>query len=65
MIKVGEVLVLVDWSKFSQGASFFIPCLDPVPVLKELNSEIKRLKLSVTIKQVIENKQCGLRVWRN
>lgn len=64
-MKILDVPVYVEWDKFVPGASFFVPCVNVHPVRRDILKEVARLKLEVTIKQVVENDKVGLRVWRN
>jgi len=41
-----------------------VPCLDPKATKAELGITLKRLKINVFIKVVIEEGIRGLRVWR-
>ena len=56
--------VEVDWSKFTPGSSFFIPCIDRESMEKGIKIDCKAVGLKCVTKQVIENNICGVRVWR-
>jgi hypothetical protein len=58
------VLYEVDWRAFRKGTSLFFPCLDYTRAKTQLLVVIKRLKLKVLIKPLIEDGIRGLRVWR-
>jgi len=63
-MRVFNLPILIRWTKFQPGASFFIPCVDRREVERFVRSEAKRLRLDVVTKQVIEKGVYGLRVWR-
>lgn len=63
-MKIYNLPVLVEWSKFKPGTSFFIPCLDRKDMEKQVLAEAKRLRVGVLCKHVVENNMYGLRVWR-
>lgn len=54
----------VDWPKFKKGASLFFPCLDQERAEAQLMVVLKRLRIKVLVKYVIEDGIRGLRVWR-
>ena len=54
---------VVDWDKFVQGKSFFIPCIDYPKAEKIVRDECKRKKKKVIIKKSIEQGIRGVRVW--
>ena len=54
----------VDWRAFRKGASLFFPCLDHERAEAQLMVVMKRLRLKVLVKYVIEDGIRGLRVWR-
>jgi len=56
--------ILIEWSKLTPGASFFIPCLDRTAMRRMIAAEAARLKIQVVMKSTVENKMYGLRVWR-
>lgn len=64
MVSVFGLGVEIDWSKFTPGSSFLIPCIDRETVEKEIKKECKAVGLRCVTKQVIENNICGVRVWR-
>ena len=61
---VEQVSYNLKWKTFKRGFSFFIPCLNCVEAKEQLLSTIKRLKLKVVTKVVIEEGIRGLRIWR-
>lgn len=63
-MRVEGIDYLIVWKAFTPGASFFVPCLDPVRARKEMQPALKRLQLEVAMKVVIEDGIKGLRVWR-
>jgi hypothetical protein len=54
----------VNWAKFRKGYSFFVPCIDHRAARKSLAVVMKRLKMDIVTKVVIEDGVKGLRVWR-
>ena len=64
MLTVEKVQYLINWKGFEKGASFFIPCLDPVKSKKVIDKETKKRKYEVTTKVVIEDDVRRIRVWR-
>ena len=63
-MKLSGVNYDISWKKFRRGTSFMVPCLDPKATKAELGITLKRLKINVFIKVVIEEGIRGLRVWR-
>jgi hypothetical protein len=61
---VEKVHYEINWAKFKRGASFFIPCLNPVQAKRTILEVTKRLKYKVLFKVVIEDGVRGLRVWK-
>lgn len=63
---VAGVSYEVNWRKFTKGKSLFFPCLDPKRTWRELRPVIRRLKLQVVHKAVIDPESGirGLRIWR-
>lgn len=61
---VEKVQYEINWGKFRRGASFFIPCLNPVQAKRTILEVTKRLKYKVLFKVVIEDGVRGLRVWK-
>ena len=54
----------VDWRKFRNGTSFFIPCLDTVAARATVLDVIGRLRIKAEIRIAIEDGIRGLRIWR-
>ena len=65
MLTILNLPVAIEWHKFQPGTSFFIPCINRLPVQKYIAREARRLGLEVTTKCVVENYVYGVRVWRN
>lgn len=65
-MKVAGVSYEVNWRAFTKGKSLFFPCLDPDAAKKEIRPVMRRLKLRVVYKSVVDPKSGirGLRVWR-
>jgi hypothetical protein len=64
MLKILNLIVLIPWKKFEPGQSLFIPCLDRKAHCKTLKAEAGRWGYKVICKEVVENGQYGLRIWR-
>jgi len=64
-MRIENIRYRVDWSKFEQGSSFFIPCIDVEEARREIDMVTRRLKLYVITQVVVENGVKGLRVWRD
>lgn len=65
-MKVAGVSYEVNWKAFTKGASLFFPCLDPKQAWREVRPIVRRLKLDVAHKSVVDPKSGirGLRIWR-
>lgn len=63
-MKILGLTLLIDWSKFQPGTSFFVPCIDRRLTQRFVESEARRIKVDILCKHVIENGKYGLRVWR-
>ena len=65
-MKVAGVDYDVNWRAFTKGKSIFFPCLDPKKAWREVRPIVRRLKLNVTHKAVVDPKSGirGLRIWR-
>jgi hypothetical protein len=61
---VEKVSYNVNWQQFKRGYSIFIPCLNPVAAKKEIMLTLRRLRIEVISKVVIEEGIQGLRLWR-
>ena len=63
---VAGVSYEVNWRAFSKGKSLFFPCLDPAQAWREVRPVVRRLKLDVVHKSVVDPKSGirGLRIWR-
>jgi len=61
---IETVAYRINWRKFRKGCSFFVPCIDTVAARKEVGQVMKRLKIEVITKVVLEDGVKGLRVWR-
>lgn len=65
MIKILDVPVKINWAKFKPGTSFFLPCINHVPVQQAIQQYADSKGMKVTFKRVVEERTVGLRVWRN
>ena len=63
-MEIEGIAYTVDWNSFKKGSSFFIPCNHPVKAKKTITITLKRLKMSVATKVVVEDGVKGLRIWR-
>lgn len=65
-MKVAGVEYSINWRGFTKGKSLFFPCLDPDAAWRELRPTLRRLKLNVVRKSVVDPKSGirGLRIWR-
>jgi hypothetical protein len=63
-MKIETVSYQINWKKFRKGYSFFVPCIDEKDARKTLDAVIRRLRIDVVTKVVIEDGIKGLRVWR-
>ena len=54
----------VDWREFKKGRSMFFPCLDPDRAREDMKPVLRRLRIKVISKGVIQDGIRGLRVWR-
>lgn len=63
-MRVENISYQINWKKFKPGTSVFIPCLNPVTALAEITKVMKRLKVSVATKVVIQDGVQGVRIWR-
>jgi len=54
----------INWKAFRRGTSIFIPCLDPPRVKEEVRAILRRLRMKVVMKLVIEVNIRVLRIWR-
>jgi hypothetical protein len=63
-MRIEGITYEINWAKFRKGASFFIPCLNPIAARNEILSETRRLRYTVLTKITIEDGVRGVRVWR-
>ncbi len=65
-VRVAGIEYRVNWRAFTKGKSVFFPCLDPKEAWQEVRPVLRRLKLDVVHKSVIDPKSGirGLRIWR-
>lgn len=54
----------INWRAFKRGTSIFIPCLNPPHAKEDVKAILRRLRIKVVIKLVIEENIRGLRIWR-
>ena len=63
-MRIAGVEYQVGWKKFRRGTSLFFPCLNTKEAKVELGITLKRLKIEVLTKVVVEEGIKGIRVWR-
>jgi hypothetical protein len=65
-MRVAGIDYEVNWRGFTKGKSVFFPCLDPDAAWKEVRPVLRRLRLKVVYKSVVDpiTGIRGLRVWR-
>lgn len=65
-MRVAGVEYLINWRAFTKGKSLFFPCLDSKAAWHEVRPVVRRLKLDVVHKGVVDPKSGirGLRIWR-
>jgi len=63
---VAGVSYEINWRAFTKGKSIFFPCLDPKQAWREVRPTVRRLKLNVVRKAVVDpiSGIRGLRIWR-
>jgi len=54
----------IDWTKFKEGTSIFIPAVDTKAAIAAIRKEAKRLEFQYIHKIVVEDGIKGVRVWR-
>ena len=59
-----NVPLLIQWKKFKPETSIFVPCIDRALTERFIQTEARRLGLTVICKHVIEKGKYGVRVWR-
>jgi hypothetical protein len=63
-MRIETVTYNVNWARFKPGTSFFVPCIDHRSAKTAVNEVMRRLRMKVVVKVVIEDGIKGLRVWR-
>lgn len=63
-MKIETVSYQINWKKFRKGYSFFVPCINERAGRQALAKVMRRLRMEVVTKVVIEDGVKGLRVWR-
>ena len=61
---VENVSYQINWKAFKKGTSIFVPCLNSPKAVEEIMSTMKRLKVKVVTKVVIQDGVRGVRIWR-
>ena len=61
---VENVSYQINWKAFKRGTSIFVPCIDPKTALVEIMSIMKRVRVKVVTKVVIQDGVRGVRIWR-
>lgn len=65
-MRIAGVDYEINWRAFTKGRSLFFPCLDSKQVWRELRPTLRRLRLNVVHKSVVDpiTGIRGLRIWR-
>lgn len=65
-MKVAGVHYEINWRAFTKSRSLFFPCLDPEAAWRDVSPTLKRHRLRVVRKAVVDTKSGirGLRIWR-
>lgn len=65
-MRVAGVDYEINWRAFTKGKSLFFPCLDSKQAWRELRPTLRRLRLNVVRKGVVDpiTGIRGLRIWR-
>lgn len=63
-MKIETVSYQINWKKFRKGYSFFVPCINERAARQSIAKVMRRLRIAVVTKVVIEDGVKGLRVWR-
>lgn len=65
-MRVAGIEYEVNWRAFTKGKSLFFPCLDPNSAWREIRPVLRRLRIKVVRKAVVDphTKVRGLRIWR-
>lgn len=63
-MKIETVSYQINWKKFRKGYSFFVPCINERAARQVIAKVMRRLRMEVVTKVVIEDGVKGLRVWR-
>lgn len=63
-MRVENVSYQINWKAFKPGKSIFVPCLNPNKAVEDILKVMKRVKVSVVTKVVIQDGIQGVRVWR-
>ena len=58
------VPVRVAWAKFVPGASVFVPCVDTLECVRQLNEVAQHHDWTLDYRIIIEGGRWGVRVWR-
>ena len=58
------VRIIVDWERFTPGASIFIPAINTNKAIRHILKAAKLQKSQIKYRVTIENEKYGVRVWR-
>ena len=61
---VENVSYQINWKAFKRGTSIFVPCLNSSSAVEEIMSTMRRVKVKVVTKVVIQDGVRGVRIWR-
>ena len=63
-LEIEGIQVQIEWSKFSIGTSFFLPCIAHNRMANGITQRAESRGFKVKILPRIENQMWGIRVWR-
>ena len=63
-LEIEGIQVRIEWSKFSIGTSFFVPCIAHNRLAARITQRADDRGFKVKIIAHIENQMWGIRVWR-
>ena len=63
-LEIEGIQVRVEWSKFTVGSSFFVPCISSRDFRHQLYMHARARKIRIKTLTYIENGLWGIRIWR-
>ena len=61
---VDNIRIVIDWSRWEEGMSVFVPCIDVEDLRRQMHRKARVYGYTLTTKECIENQQFGVRFWR-